>query len=337
MSLTRRGDHWHYSLYWNGRRYRGSCRTSKIAEAKKIESLLLARLHEDGRLPGSKKVPTLSEFSGQFFSWLNLLPGDRPPKQSTRKYYHSGWKLLQRTCIAGLRLDRITSDDVAALVVGSSPANTNNALRTLRRMLKKAHDWGLLSSLPVVKLVEEHGREELLETWMEARLLSITEIARTPTNKHAPKSINYGWQPLRDVLIIMLDTGMRPAEVFRMRWEHVNWERDLIFVPRSKSRKSRRFVGLTKRAKLALLARRRDATVGWIFSSIRSQSGHVELCKNNLKWLNNWRDYLNRLCFTVLDIGSRPMQWKAQATLWRLWTPWVTKRWIPPDSIIIRV
>jgi hypothetical protein len=193
MSLNRRGDQWHYSLYWNGRRYRGSCRTSKVAEARKVESLLLARWHEDGRLPGSHKIPTLSEFSGRFLNWLDLLPPDRPPKQPTRKYYKVGWKLLQGTSIAGMRLDRITSDDVAALAVGSSPANTNNALRNLRRMLKKACDWGLLSSIPVVKLVEEHGREELLEAWMEERLLSITEISRTPTNKHAPKFINYGW------------------------------------------------------------------------------------------------------------------------------------------------
>jgi hypothetical protein len=41
---------------------------------------------------------------------------------------------------------------------------------------------------------------------MEAKLLAVTEIARTPTSKHAPKSINYGWQPFRDVLLIMLDT-----------------------------------------------------------------------------------------------------------------------------------
>jgi integrase len=74
----------------------------------------------------------------------------------------------------------------------------------------------------------------------------------------------------------MLDTGTRPSEVFRMRWEHVKWERDLIFVPRSKSRKSRRFVGVTNRVRAALLARRTDATEGWVFPSARSRSGHVE-------------------------------------------------------------
>jgi hypothetical protein len=84
-------------------------------------------------------------------------------------------------------------------------------------MLKKAHEWKIIRSVPVVKLVEEHGREELIAPWMEAKLLAVTEIARTPTSKHAPKSINYGWQPLRDVLLIMLDTGMRPAEATVLR------------------------------------------------------------------------------------------------------------------------
>jgi integrase len=124
--------------------------------------------------------------------------------------------------------------------------------------------------------LKKHGREELIEPWMEAKLLAVTEIARTPTSKHAPKSINYGWQPFRDVLLIMLDTGMRPAEVFRMRREHVKWERDLIFVPRSKSRKSKRFVRITERVRAALLARKTDANEGWVFPSTRAKSGHLE-------------------------------------------------------------
>ena len=48
------------------------------------------------------------------------------------------------------------------------------ALRTLRRMLKKAQEWQLLSTVPIVKLVEEQGREELIEPWMEQRLLTVT-------------------------------------------------------------------------------------------------------------------------------------------------------------------
>jgi len=115
---------------------------------------------------------------------------------------------------------------------------------------------------------------------MEAKLLAVTEVERTPTSKLTPKSANYGWQPLRDVLLIMLDTGMRPAEVFRMEWEHVRWDRELIFVPCGKSRKSKRYVPpkryvpLSERVKEALQMRAQESP--FIFPSARSGSGHIE-------------------------------------------------------------
>ena len=86
MSLTKRGNVWHFAFRWNGKRFRGSCKTSKRQEAKKVESLVLARLLEDGRAPGNKKIPTLADFSNRFFTWLEALPANRPPKAPTRKY-----------------------------------------------------------------------------------------------------------------------------------------------------------------------------------------------------------------------------------------------------------
>ena len=64
MSLIKRGNVWHFAFRWNGKRYRGSCKTSKEQEAKKVESLVLAQLLENKRQPGSQKIPTLAEFSG---------------------------------------------------------------------------------------------------------------------------------------------------------------------------------------------------------------------------------------------------------------------------------
>jgi hypothetical protein len=92
---------------------------------------------------------------------------------------------------------------------------------------EQAQEWRLIHTVPKIHVVEEQGREMMLEPWMEAKLLAVTQIARTPDKKHSPKSANYSWQPLRDILLIMLDTGMRPAEVFCMEWEHVPWDRSL--------------------------------------------------------------------------------------------------------------
>jgi hypothetical protein len=115
--LTRRKNRWYYSIYFNGQRYRGPCRTSKEQEAKKVEALVLAQLLEDGGLPGSKKIPTLSDFASRFFPWLAALPADRPPKEPTKKkYYRTGWKLREKTSMAGRRLDHITPDHIASLV-----------------------------------------------------------------------------------------------------------------------------------------------------------------------------------------------------------------------------
>ena len=281
MSLFKRGNTWHFAFRWNGGRYRGSCKTSRQTEAKKVEALVLARLLEDGRLPWGRKVPTLAGFSNRFFEWLQSLPEDRTPKPPTRRYYRVGWQLLESTSIAGMKLDRITADH-ALTVEGSSAANTNNALRTLRRMLKKAHEWQLLSTVPIVKLVEEQGREELIEPWMEQRLLTVTAGPRL-TGKGRKSRV--GWEPFRTLLLIMLDSGLRPGEIFRMRWENIHWDKGLIFNPRGKSRKSRRYVPLTERVNVSLLNRKEGVNNGWIFPSKRARTGYITDREVSKQWL----------------------------------------------------
>jgi integrase len=281
VSLFKRGNTWHFALRWNGRRYRGSCKTSRQAEAKKVEALALARLLEDGHLPWNKKVPTLAGFSDRFFNWLESLPADRTPKEPTRRYYRVGWQLMESAPVAGMKLDHITADH-ALMVQGSSPANTNNALRTLRRMLKKAQEWQLLSVVPIIKLMEEQGREQLIEPWMEQRLLEATTGPRL-TGKGRKSRV--GWEPFRTVLLIMLDSGLRPGEIFRMRWENIHWDKGLIFNPRGKSRKSRRYVPLTERVKVALLARKEGVNEGWVFPSKRARTGYITDREVSKQWL----------------------------------------------------
>ena len=98
-------------------------------------------------------------------------------------------------------------------------------------------------------------------------------------------------QPLRDVLIIMRDMGLRPDEVFRMKWEHVHWAKRLYFNPYGKSRKARRWIPISERAIDALKNRlqkqtthtitqrgKLSATTGpceWVFPSEKAESGHL--------------------------------------------------------------
>ena len=52
-------------------------------------------------------------------------------------------------------------------------------------------------------------------------------------------------QPLRDIAKVMLDTGMRPEEVFRMRTENIDFKQNTIFNPFGKTKAARRTIPMT--------------------------------------------------------------------------------------------
>src|SRR5258708_39608963 len=87
-------------------------------------------------------------------------------------------------------------------------------------------------------------------------------------------------RPLKDVLIIMLDSGLRNGEVIRMRWETINWEGAFYFNPRGKTRKARRPVPLSERV-IALLRtiqlEQLDTRESWVFPSKNSRLGYIGL------------------------------------------------------------
>ena len=123
--------------------------------------------------------------------------------------------------------DQITTDDVEASRFSGSAANGNSALRTLRRMLK-AQEWKLLSDAPRFKLFKEEGRALRLDDEAERLLLPISE------------------QPLKDIIILMRDTGMRNArELYRMRIENIHWTNRVIFNPNSRTKKGRHTLPIT--------------------------------------------------------------------------------------------
>ena len=154
-------------------------------------------------------------------------------------------------------LDRITTQEVVSLRLEGSPSYVNQALRTLRRLLGKATEWKAIAAAPRIRLLKELGRELTIDADTEAKLLAV------------------GKQPMKDVLIIMQDTGMRPEEVFRIRVENINWSRRRIFNPHGKTRASRRQVPVSQRMLDFLLCRCAERNEGWLFPSPRASSGHL--------------------------------------------------------------
>ena len=249
----RKSKYYWYDFAVAGRRYRGSTKEGNKTRAGVIAALKLANATE-GRDPLPKKAPVLQEFSGRFLEWVKNVNLEH----KTKLYYRVGWRLLAASPIAGMRLDKIMADDIGTLSFTGSPSNANCALRTLRRILHKAEEWGMIRSVPKFRLAKEYGRSLRLDDDAERKLLVVAE------------------QPLRDAIILMRDTGMRnERELYRARIENIDWNGRVIFVPDSKTPDGRRLVPMTDRVLDLLLVRCGDRREGWLFPSKRSKSGHL--------------------------------------------------------------
>jgi integrase len=156
-----------------------------------------------------------------------------------------------------MTLDRITAEEVDSLRFTGSPSYVNQALRTLRRLLGKAVEWNIIAVAPKIKLLKEQGREQTIEPDTEARSLAVAI------------------QPMKDVLIIIQDTGMRPEEIFRIQIENIDWTRRVIFNPHGETSASRRRVPISERMFNLLMLRCAGKQEGWLFPSSKAECGHL--------------------------------------------------------------
>jgi len=75
-------------------------------------------------------------------------------------------------------------------------------------------------------------------------------------------------QPLKDIIVVMRDTGMRNArELYCMRVENMDFDAGTIFTPDSKTESGRRFIPVSSRVKQILEARTARRSEGWVWMS----------------------------------------------------------------------
>lgn len=287
MSLIKRGKYYHYAFMVAGVRYHGSTKETTKTAAMTFEALLRDRICKGDSQPSTtKKSPMLSEVAQRFLCCIDAQAENRQLAHNTKRCYHNGWRMLSLQDIANTRIDQIRTNTVKTLSFPGGPSNANQALRTLRRILSYACEEGILRAAPRIQLQREHGREAIVESWLEELLF-----------KFAP-------QPLFDVIAIILDSGMRPEEVMRMRWEHIHWDHAAILVPYGKTQRSRRFVPLTDRVSARLRIRKDDTPESpWVFPA-ESNSGHrVNVTKQWLSTMLEVKSEVDRLHLPPIPNG----------------------------------
>jgi integrase len=131
-----------------------------------------------------------------------------------------------------------------------SSAATNRDIAAFRFILNHAMRKGMMGKNPV------HGVKLLPEGPGAMRVVSHEEQQRYLGKANAL---------LRDVATVILETGMRPEEVFTIRKENVHLAHGYVFVPTGKTRFARRNIPLTDTAREVLKRRVAAAKGPYVF------------------------------------------------------------------------
>jgi hypothetical protein len=125
MAIRKRGKYWHYEFMVDSRRFRGTTRETGKSRASTVEALLMAEVRSSGGSVNLRRAPMLRDFSTRFLAFVDAETEAGHLDPDTKKYYHYGWKQLDGTRLAGMRIDQIGTSDASVIRFphGSAYAN----------------------------------------------------------------------------------------------------------------------------------------------------------------------------------------------------------------------
>lgn len=261
----RGSNNWWYKFAWNGETIRESTKVSNKRVAEQMEAARKTQLAKgEVGLKDRKPSPSLQSFLKE--SFLPFFEATKQEEPNTLLFYRNRVKkLLEDATLCGLSLESIASEDVISYIARRrqreplvAVATINRDLATLRRALHLADEWNELATKPprISLLDGEVGRERVLSAGQEAAYLG----AATPS--------------LRLLSAIMLDCGLRPEEVYRLRWEE-SYRDGRIVIQWGKSKAARRSIPVTQRVAALLSVQQSGSEDKWVFPA-PTKSGHIE-------------------------------------------------------------
>jgi hypothetical protein len=165
MSIYKRGKFYWYKFMYGGQWIRESTKQGNNKVAKDMEAAHRTSLAKgEVGIREKKSSPTLKGFlNGDFLPFAETRHTGKP---LTLRYYKQGSDMLLKSTLAGLRLDEVSdqqAQDFARKHAKLSASGINRGLRTLRRALNLAYQWGKLEKPVKVTLAAgEKQRDRVL-------------------------------------------------------------------------------------------------------------------------------------------------------------------------------
>lgn len=223
MRVFKRGENWCVDYFHQGRRKRktiGPNRKEAEAVLAKIRSQIVEGTYFDVKRSEKLRFEEMAKRYMENHASVNN-------SSSTRKLNpHLARVLAPR--FGGKYLHEIRDLDIeqykkARLGEGVKPATINREIVFLRSVLNKAREWGIIrGDLPRFKLFRVDN--------VRVRYLDGPE---------AEKLVQACPEPLRSVVLVALNTGMRRGELLRLRWQDVNFSERFATVRETKGKRNR--------------------------------------------------------------------------------------------------
>ncbi len=252
MSVFRRGNVYWYDFRFHSKRCQESTGLRNKTAALRAEAIRKAELAE-GRagIRARKATPFFENFvNDEFLPWAKSEHRAHP---STYVRYSVSAKALV-PFFGKFRLEAISAGLVEKFKVSRSadisPAGTNRDLAALRMILNFAKRQQHIDRNPVcdVKfLAEGPGNMRIVSHEEEQKYLK------------AASSL------VQDVALVIVETGMRPGEVFQLRAEDLNLSQQYLKVTKGKTRFARRNILLSESAIEVLKRRSAKAKGPYLF------------------------------------------------------------------------
>jgi len=276
LRLYKRGKTWWYALEFEGKRYQKTTKEKNRVKAEGIASAFRTALAQ--RRVGiieRAPVPLISEAMKAFLEWSQL--EHKEHAATYQRYKTSSKALLAYLKFKGKHIDEITPAMIEDFKAHRSrpsgkktkrpikPATVNRELACLKAMyfhaLKDRHDFG--NPVSEITFLPENNEQNRVLTFEEQQKYLLA----------ANKS-------LKDVAGLILETGMRPEEVYRIRTENVFPDQSYLFSPYGKTKAAKRKIPLNSAA-LGIIKRRMEAAKGAYLFPHRKDADKPVLKVNN--------------------------------------------------------
>jgi integrase len=250
-----KNGNWHIDFRTpNGRR-----RRKKIGTSKKFAKNVLCKIR--GEMAEGKFLDVVKKerikFEDFALQYLNDHSKQRKKSWITDSYHINDLieffkgKLLFE--ITALDIERFIKERLQKTIGETkktiTPSTVNRQLGTLRGMLNKAVVWGKLKSNPMKSvqfLKEPTGRTRFLET---------EEIVKVLSNCS---------EDLRPMVVMAVFAGMRRGEIFKLKWNNIDYRRGIITLLDTKNG-AKRELPMNKEVKDAIVGVRKHPESLYVF------------------------------------------------------------------------